>query len=332
MPPILATGLRRRKTWKEYFYDALQVVHFLLAMGFLWAGFVEFIRNPPYFDAYGDASTLNDLPEGLFETDPRNIDREQSLRLMDLPILFMLCAYFIVCWWLKFQGLAWILTACIMLVLLCFFVVNFWAVDLFDWRYYRPRMKGLETQVFTISLSITTTFIVLFYKRKKMPFKFKVQCYPCDSCEPGGLKQCVRENATHTLFHCQDVNKDQGAFCLFNYNLSVFVFLTVFAYVGGLVVFLSKVFTIVLHYTFRAFFLFMKWCRIKFGAREGHRASMDLPYMQDHSHVIIQEPFQYVDRTNPNESEVTDDNCHLNSSIDTCHIEEGDAFVDAIVS
>ncbi len=35
-------------------------------------------------------------------------------------------------------------------------------------------MKGLETQVFTISLSITTTFIVLFYKRKKMPFKFKV--------------------------------------------------------------------------------------------------------------------------------------------------------------
>ena len=67
MPPILATGSRRRKTWKEYFYDTLQVVHFLIAMGFLWAGIVEFIRNPPYFDAYGDASALNDLPEGLFE-------------------------------------------------------------------------------------------------------------------------------------------------------------------------------------------------------------------------------------------------------------------------
>lgn len=41
-------------------------------------------------------------------------------------------------------------------------------------RYYSPRMKGLEIQVFTISLSLTSTFTVLFYKRKKMPFKFKV--------------------------------------------------------------------------------------------------------------------------------------------------------------
>ena len=48
--------------------------------------------------------------------------------------LIILQAYFGVCWWLKFQGLAWILTACITLVLLCFFVVNFWATDLFDWR------------------------------------------------------------------------------------------------------------------------------------------------------------------------------------------------------
>lgn len=67
MPPILATGLLRRKTCKEYAFDALQVVHFLVAMAFLWAGIVEFIRNPPYFDAYGDAATLNDLPKGLFE-------------------------------------------------------------------------------------------------------------------------------------------------------------------------------------------------------------------------------------------------------------------------
>lgn len=67
MPPILATGLRRRKTCKDYLSDALQVFHFLVAMCFLWAGLVEFIRNPPYFDAYGDAATLNDLPKGLFE-------------------------------------------------------------------------------------------------------------------------------------------------------------------------------------------------------------------------------------------------------------------------
>ena len=109
------------------------------------------------------------------------------------------------------------------------------------------------------------------------------------------------------------------------------IFIAVFAYVGGLVVFLSKVFTIVLHYTFRAFFLFMNWCRIQIRAREGHRASVDLPYIQDHSNVTIQEPFQYVERSNPNESEVTDSNCHM-TSIDTCHIEEGDPFVNSVIS
>ena len=68
MPPILASPrLLRHKSWKELFFDVLQVFHFLVAMGFLWAGIVEFIRNPPYFDAYGDATALNDLPEGLFQ-------------------------------------------------------------------------------------------------------------------------------------------------------------------------------------------------------------------------------------------------------------------------
>ena len=76
----------------------------------------------------------------------------------------------------------------------------------------------------------------------------------------------------------------------------------------------------------------MDWCRIQLRAREGHRASVDLPYIQDHSNVSIQEPFQYVERTNVNESEVTDNNCHLNSSIDTCHLEEGDPFVDGVIS
>ena len=47
--------------------DAVQVLHFVVAMSFLWAGLVEFIRNPPYFDAYGDAVTRNELPEDLFE-------------------------------------------------------------------------------------------------------------------------------------------------------------------------------------------------------------------------------------------------------------------------
>jgi len=46
--------------------------------------------------------------------------------------------------------------------------------EIYHNRYYSPRMKGLEIQVFTITLSLTSTFTVLFYKRKKMPFKFKV--------------------------------------------------------------------------------------------------------------------------------------------------------------
>jgi hypothetical protein len=58
---------RRNRTKNEWLSDALQLVHFLIVVGFLWAGLVEFIRNPPFFDAYGDAATRNSLPEGLFE-------------------------------------------------------------------------------------------------------------------------------------------------------------------------------------------------------------------------------------------------------------------------
>ena len=101
-------------------------------------------------------------------------------------------------------------------------------------------------------------------------------------------------------------------------------------------VFLSNFFRIVLHYTFRAFFLFVHWCHVTFGAREGHRASVDLPEIPNSSpfHVSVQEPFQYVDRNRQNETEVTDDSlhCNFNSSIDTCHIndDEGDTLVDAL--
>lgn len=77
----------------------------------------------------------------------------------------------------------------------------------------------------------------------------------------------------------------------------------------------------------------MKWCQIKFGAREGHRTSMDLPTIQDNiANLSIQEPFQYVERNTDNEAQVTDNSCRLNASIDTCHIEEGDPFVEALVA
>lgn len=52
---------------KFYFFKVLQIIHFLIVMGFIWAGFVEFINNPPFFDAYGDAIVVSKyLPEGIF--------------------------------------------------------------------------------------------------------------------------------------------------------------------------------------------------------------------------------------------------------------------------
>ena len=120
--------------------------------------------------------------------------------------------------------------------------------------------------------------------------------------------------------------------------LVLLIHFPVFAYVGGLVVFLSNFFKIVIHYTFRAIFLFIHWCHVTFGAREGHRTSMDLPEIasvDSHFNVSIQEPFQYVERNQEDETEITDDNlhCHLNSSIDTCiNVEEGDSLVDAMIA
>ena len=44
----------------------LQCLHFCISMCFLWAGFVEFINHPPYFDAYGDAKKdIDKLPDNI---------------------------------------------------------------------------------------------------------------------------------------------------------------------------------------------------------------------------------------------------------------------------
>jgi len=52
---------------KYFLFKGLQVIHFAIVMFYLWAGLVEFINNPPFFDAYGDAlSSMNKLPQGIF--------------------------------------------------------------------------------------------------------------------------------------------------------------------------------------------------------------------------------------------------------------------------
>ncbi len=68
--PILAASRQnnsRLERLKKCCYSFLQILHFLISMGYLWAGFVEFIRNPPFFVAYGDAGTNVHLPPGLFK-------------------------------------------------------------------------------------------------------------------------------------------------------------------------------------------------------------------------------------------------------------------------
>ena len=111
----------------------------------------------------------------------------------------------------------------------------------------------------------------------------------------------------------------------------------VFAYVGGLVVFLSSLFKIVLHYSLRAIFLFIHWYHVKLTSREGHRMALDLPQMPGQENCVlyasIQEPFLYVEGAGQNEAEVIDDSlhCHLNSSIDTCrNVDDGDSIVDVL--
>eukprot|EP00112_Aurelia_sp_Birch-Aquarium-sp1_P003015 Seg1338.4 transcript_id=Seg1338.4/GoldUCD/mRNA.D3Y31 product="hypothetical protein" protein_id=Seg1338.4/GoldUCD/D3Y31 len=151
---------------------AFQVFHFLISMCYLWAGVVEFIRNPPYFDAYGDADSHIDLPPKLFENDKRMVE-SGLVRFIDFPILLILIAYKAVCIWLKYKGLSWLITICLTMTFFCFWIVNFWARKLFDWRNYSSRMYGLQLQVSLIALSGTMVCMVIFYTRRKLPFKFK---------------------------------------------------------------------------------------------------------------------------------------------------------------
>eukprot|EP00794_Sanderia_malayensis_P001086 gene1086-427_t len=310
-------GLSTRRCWRENLKRDLciflQFFHFLLSMAYLWAGVVEFVRNPPFFDAYGDATASIDLPRGFFQNDPRSTE-SGILRLMDLPILSILVVYQCVCVWLRYKGLSWFLTANITATFLIFWIVNFWSKKHFEWKHYSSRMNGLGLQVASIALSATTVFMVIFYKRKKFPFKFRsslsskqntwvhivwnflatylvifsslmiwfiklyaswacfnstveimqlcsttsqVQCYPCSECRSSALRQCVKSDKVQ-VFSCSSrfpSSAKQGAFCTFNFNMSIYGFLLTFAYIGGLCVFLSTFLRVAGHYLARGMYL-----------------------------------------------------------------------------
>lgn len=312
--------MKRRLGYRRLLYKALQVMHFVIAFGFSCFGVVEFVNNPPYFDGYGDAKdSQKQLPKGLFQNDPRMTNKSHLLRYMDLPILVMLLAYFAVCCWLKFHGLSWLLTGSIILNLLFFFLVNYWAREAFSWKHYSSRINGLELQVLVITLSVTLIFMVIFYTRRKMPFKLKsslviqpfgkihlawnfvviflvtftclllwfsklyiswacfnsqqevmtlcektnmVQCYFCEECDFHSFRRCA-ESENNQSFHCQSPTNfiKQQSFCIFNYNVSTYTFLTVFGYVGGLCVFLGTFSQILIHYLIRFVLAIYAFCK-----------------------------------------------------------------------
>jgi len=295
---------------KHYCSKIIQFLHFVMVMVYLWAGLVEFIQSPSYFDGYGDAAVHNKLPSQLLKDSPWN-NQTSTLRLMDLPLLGILTGYAGVSFWLKFQGLSWLLTLCITIVFVEFLTVNYWAKEHFDWRYYHSRLTGLELQISSLAFAVTMILMVLFYKRRRLPFKFKsslpvkhlgilhmafnfvcillitftcmllwftkmyiswacfkthddimqvcqvtsqVQCYPCNECTHEGMTQCYTDSKDKQYSCNTRFPEGEGAFCLFNFNMSSLKFLTIFAYIGGLCVFLSTLLRIFGHYSLRLLF------------------------------------------------------------------------------
>ena len=68
----------------------------------------------------------------------------------------------------------------------------------------------------------------------------------------------------------------------------------VFAYVGGLVVFMSTFIRFVVHYIFRGFFFIVRWWKLQHGARDGNRPRTESPIGQNLDE-IVSEPYQYVE-------------------------------------
>ncbi|EDV23357.1 uncharacterized protein TRIADDRAFT_57894 [Trichoplax adhaerens] len=112
-----------------------------------------------------------------------------------------------------------------------------------------------------------------------------VQCYLCDQCVDAELKRCA-DNASNIALHCYhpisaDI-ADKSAFCTFNYNIGILTFITVFAYVGGLWVFLHGFLSAFLHYTVILGRYIWQKARKKFGTK---RSGVFL-FENDHLDVV----------------------------------------------
>lgn len=135
----------------------------------------------------------------------------------------------------------------------------------------------------------------------------EVQCYLCDQCIDSELKRCAA-NVSNVPLHCYHPIStsiaDKSAFCTFNYNIGVFTFITVFAYVGGLWVFLHGFLSALLHYTV----ILGKYILYKARKRFAAKRSGVLLFENDFYNITGD-----LDDTSSSTSENSRLNCHSNN-------------------
>lgn len=100
----------------------------------------------------------------------------------------------------------------------------------------------------------------------------QVQCYPCNNCTLDGLRMCYNDTKNE-VFSCDmrySSFSSEESFCVFNFNLSSFKFLTIFSFIGGLSVFLSTFIRIIGHYIVRSSFKIYGKCLGWFNLSSDH--------------------------------------------------------------
>jgi hypothetical protein len=94
---------------------------------------------------------------------------------MDMPVLMLFLAYFVVLLWRHAWG-AWssLMTICMCVILFVFILVNYIANDYFDWRFFNTRGYGILLEVFCFALGWTSVVIAVFIKMEWFPLVFTV--------------------------------------------------------------------------------------------------------------------------------------------------------------
>jgi hypothetical protein len=178
---IIEAGRRERQKMgvRHLIKRGLQFLHGLLAFCFVLLAIVEFIRDPPYFDAVAEFDHRHDnvtkIPKDTFYNLTRTGAPSSIRHFMDMPVLMLFLAYFVVLLWRHAWG-AWssLMTICMCVILFVFILVNYIANDYFDWRFFNTRGYGILLEVFCFALGWTSVVIAVFIKMEWFPLVFTV--------------------------------------------------------------------------------------------------------------------------------------------------------------